>query len=216
MALSPSPARMTGSRRRHTTRPPHRRGAQATRGTRALRMLVLAVTTSLAALVVATPAQAAYCGITWGSLPKVASGASGAADYLTNVRAGQNACYDRLVIDLNGEDATFGSYDVRYVRRVVADGSGAAVPVRGGAVLQVTVGAPNYDEQNSPTYRPVNHRELVKVGGFRTFRQVAWAGTFEGTSVVGLGVRARLPMRAFTVARADGGHRVVVDVAHRW
>ena len=31
-----------------------------------------------------------------------------------------------------------------------------------------------------------------------------------------LGVRARLPMRVLVLDGPDGGHRVVVDVAHRW
>ncbi|EWC59406.1 hypothetical protein UO65_5352 [Actinokineospora spheciospongiae] len=42
-------------------------------------------------------------------------------------------------------------------------------------------------------------------------RQLAWAGSWEGTTDLGLGVRARLPFRVFTLP----GH-VVVDVAHRW
>jgi hypothetical protein len=52
---------------------------------------------------------------------------------------------------------------------------------------------------------------LVNVTGFSTFRQVAWAGSFEGQTTVGLGVRARLPFRVFTLPG-----RVVVDVAHVW
>ncbi len=61
------------------------------------------------------------------------------------------------------------------------------------------------------TYRPANRAELVNVTGYRTFRQVAWAGSFEGESTVGLGTRARLPFRVFTLP----GH-LVVDVAHAW
>jgi hypothetical protein len=62
-------------------------------------------------------------------------------------------------------------------------------------------------------------RELVPVTGFSTFRQVASAGSFEGVTSIGLGVRARLPFRVFTVTGIPGsanGVRVVVDVAHRW
>jgi hypothetical protein len=49
------------------------------------------------------------------------------------------------------------------------------------------------------------------VTGYQTFRQVAWAGTHHGTTSIGLGVRARLPFRVFTLP-----DRIVVDVAHRW
>ena len=45
--------------------------------------------------------------------------------------------------------------------------------------------------------------------GYQTFRQVAWAGSFEGATTVGLGVRARLPFRVHTLP-----DRIVIDVAH--
>ena len=100
--------------------------------------------------------------------------------------------------------------------RVTQDGSGATVPLRGDARLRLIVRAPAYDA-NGATYEPANSRELVDVTGYRTFRQVAWAGSFEGQTTIGIGVRARLPMRAFVVRGADGtGHRLIVDVAHRW
>jgi hypothetical protein len=54
---------------------------------------------------------------------------------------------------------------------------------------------------------------LPNVAGFSTFRSITNAGSFEGQTTYGLGVRARLPFRVFTIA---GGHgRIVVDVAHR-
>jgi hypothetical protein len=185
--------------------------------TSALRLLILAVTAALGALVVATPAQAAYCGITWGSLAKGAPGFDPAFDHLTDVRAGRHACYDRLVVDL-ADAAGFNAYDVRYVRQVTQDGSGAVVPLRGDAKLQIVVHTNPYDRNGRITYAPANRRELVNVSGYRTFRQVAWAGAFEGRTTIGLGVRARLPFRAFTVPGPAGSGivRVVVDVAHLW
>jgi hypothetical protein len=66
----------------------------------------------------------------------------------------------------------------------------------------------------SPAYTPANRAELANVAGYQTFRQVAWAGSFEGYTSVGLGVRARLPFRAFTLAGPGGGSRLVIDVAH--
>lgn len=185
--------------------------------TTALRLLILAVTTALGALVVATPAQAAYCGITWGSLAKGVAATDPAFDHLTDVRAGRHACYDRLVVDL-ADAAGFNAYDVRYVTQVTQEGSGAVVPLRGGAKLQVVVHTNPYDRNGKITYTPANRRELANVSGYRTFRQVAWAGAFEGQTTIGLGVRARLPFRAFTVPGPAGSGivRVVVDVAHLW
>lgn len=155
----------------------------------------------------ATAAPAPYCGITWGSLQK--SGNTAALPQLTNIRAGRHDCYDRLVFDTRGENVA--GYWVRYVNTMTVDGSGQVVPLRGGAKLSISVQAPAYDSSGQSTYRPANRAELVNVTGYRTFRQVAWAGSFEGYSSAGLGVRARLPFRAFTLP----GH-LVVDVAHAW
>ncbi len=181
--------------------------------------LLLAGTSAVAALVLAVPAQAAtpYCGITWGSLPEARSG--GDTDMLNDVRSGRHACFDRLVFDLGGQDTTFGSYDVRYVPLVRTDGAGEAVPVRGDADLQIVLRAPAYDGNGHATYVPANRQELVDVRGYTTFRQVAWAGSFEGHTTIALGVRARLPFRVFTLdgtPNSDDGPRMVVDVAHRW
>ena len=84
-------------------------------------------------------------------------------------------------------------YRVEYVTAVTMDGSGQVVPLRGGARLQVVAIAPAYDAQGNATYHPANPRELVNVTGYATLRQVAWAGSFEGRTTIGVGVRARLP-----------------------
>jgi hypothetical protein len=102
-------------------------------------------------------------------------------------------------------------YWVSYVDQVTEDPTGFPVALRGGARLSVTVQAPSYDENGNATYRYNNRAELVNVTGYQTFRQVAWAGSFEGSTTVGLGVRARLPFRVFTLPG-----RVIVDVAHFW
>jgi len=90
------------------------------------------------------------------------------------------------------------------------------VPLRGGARLDIVVDGPAYDDNGKPTYVPANPRELVAVTGYRTFRQVAWAGSFEGRTTIGLRVGARLPMRVFLLADPGSGSRVVIDVAHLW
>jgi len=166
-------------------------------------------------LVVPGGAQAAapYCGIRWGSDPESSTVTTVKVPTLTNVRAGRHECFDRMVVDLRGGKA---GYDVRYVRAVHEDGSGRPVPLRGAADLQVVVRAPAYDDRGRPTYAPKNRRELVDVTGYRTFRQIAWAGSFEGQTTIGLGVRARLPFRAFVLDGPGKDSRLVVDVAHRW
>ena len=183
------------------------------------RFLTVAVS-ALATLGVVAPAPAGaspYCGITWGSQAKSAD--QGDREMVFDVRAGRHACFDRLVVDVGGEDTTFGSYSVRYVPLVRQDGSGNAVPVRGAADLEIVLHAPAHDEQGRPTFLPADPQEVVDVAGFRTFRQVAYAGSFEGSTTLALGVRARLPFRVLTVTgtpNSDDTPRVVIDVAHRW
>jgi hypothetical protein len=151
-------------------------------------------------------ATAAECATTWGSLPK--GELAGYSDGpLGSVRTGRHTCHDRLVLDVDGTG--FG-YLVRYVDEVVQEGSGKPVPLRGGAKLHIIVQA-----AAGPGF-PATSSELANVSGYSTFRQVAGAGSFESQTSFGLGVRARLPFRVFTLPLDGGGTRLVVDVAHTW
>jgi hypothetical protein len=104
---------------------------------------------------------------------------------------------------------------VRYVDAVRADGSGERVPLAGGAALQVTVIAPAYDDNGRPTFAPKNRARVVDVTGFAALRQVAWAGSFEGYTTLGVGVRRTLPFRVLALGGPGGHTRIVVDVAHQ-
>lgn len=181
-----------------------------------LGIATLAAAATVAAVPAAAPAStsAPYCGIWWGSTAERTS--SGYSEgHLENVRSGRHACFDRLVLDV--DDAGNGlKYDVRYVSTVRQDGSGTRVPLRGAADIRVIVRVPSYDSAGRATYRPAHSRELVDTEGYRTFRQVASAGSFEGQTTIGLGVRARLPMRAFALDGPGDKARLVIDVAHRW
>jgi hypothetical protein len=152
-------------------------------------------------------AAAPYCGITWGSTSKAAVPTT--YPQLTNIRAGRHACYDRLVFDVRRGNLT--GYWVYYTTALTGDGSGRVIPLRGGGKLVIGIEASAYDLAGRPTYTFANRARLVNVSGYRTFRQVAWAGSYEGVTTVGLGVRARLPFRVFTLPG-----RLVIDVAHRW
>jgi hypothetical protein len=176
-----------------------------------LLLVLAAVAAVVVGLVGPAAAAAPFCGITWGSLPKDVGATSDPGVAITNVRAGQHACYDRLVVDLN-RSAGFGGWSVEY--GTVAGESGVPVPLRGGAALRVVVHAPASDLNGNPTYTFTNARELVDVGGYQTFRQVAFVDEFEGYTTLGLGVRARLPFRVFLIPGSPG--RMVLDVAHHW
>ena len=193
--------------------PINRRLVTTLLATLALGTAPVAVMTSASATT-STNTATSTCSTAWGSLAK--QRASTSTKQIVDIRSGRHACFDRLVIDINDAGAGTPGFDVRYVTRVAQEGTGATVPLRGGAKLRVIVRAPAYDGDGA-TYTAANWNELVNVSGYRTFRQVAWAGTFEGQTTIGLGVRARLPMRASVVRGADGtGHRLIVDVAHSW
>jgi hypothetical protein len=152
-------------------------------------------------------ASAPYCGIRWGSQAKTV-GHPTADTLLKNIRAGGHGCYDRLVFDVDLGNVTW--YSVKYVA-AVTDGDGRAVPLRGGAKLSIESLTSDYDSRSGTPYPYTNRAELVNVSGYPTFRQVVWAQSDRHVTSFGLGVRARLPFRAFTLPG-----RLVIDVAHHW
>jgi hypothetical protein len=157
-------------------------------------------------------AVAATCATGWGSLPE-ASTYQGYGQ-LTNVRTGRHACYDRIVFDVQGKPSWFR---VHYVKNIYTIGEGKLIPLRGGAKLEIILSVTPYDTDDGyVTYDPPNYNELTNVHGYRTFRQVVDAGSFEGETVIGVGVRARLPFRVFTLTGTGNKSRIVVDVAHHW
>ncbi|MEU6549210.1 hypothetical protein ABZ915_02840 [Streptomyces sp. NPDC046915] len=155
---------------------------------------------------------ATACPTGWGSLPEQGT-AEVAPHSLTGIRTGRHDCYDRLVLDVGSGTGPL-AYSVAYVDVFHQDPSGAVIPVSGGAILDIRVGATAYDpETGHTTYpgRPGKALPGVDLTGYRTFRDTKFGSSFEGVTQVGLGVRARLPFRVLTLP-----DRLVVDVAHSW
>lgn len=182
-----------------------------------IRPLVVALALAgVPAMTVASAATstAATCASTtagWGSGPRNLDQLG--ISSMTNVRAGSQTCFDRMVVDIRGTDS---GYSVQYVSQVRNQGEGAVIPLRGGARLEIITARADDVDTGLPAFQPGNRREVVDVSGFPTFRQVAWGGSFEGYTTIGLGVRGRLPMRAFILDGPGPGSRLVVDVAHTW
>jgi len=172
---------------------------------------LLAVAAVPAVAVPATASAATACRTAWGSLPEASNRVSTAT--LATVRAGRHACFDRVVFDVTG---TPTSYSAHYVSNVFRAGAGHLVPIRGGAKLEIMLGVREFDDDGHWAFQPANDSELANVAGFRTVRQIAYAGSNEGAAWVGIGLRARLPFRVFTLDGPGSGSRVVVDIAHRW
>lgn len=181
------------------------------------RFVVAATTLALAAALLSVAPQASeaaeaspYCGITWGSNPKVAGPSTSPFSPLANIRVGRHDCFDRMVFDLGGAAP---GYDVRYVTHVRTVGKGDILPLGGGARFEITLHAPDHRPNGRITYPAVIGRRLPNVDttGFRTFRNARYGGSFEGVTIVGLSVRARLPFRV-----VKQGNKLVIDVAHQW
>lgn len=159
----------------------------------------------------AAASSSTTCPTGWGSLPEANTRVSTAT--LEAIRTGRHACFDRLVFDIAGKPP---GYTARYVSNVFRAGAGHLVPLRGGAKLEIMLGVRAFDEAGHWAFQPPDQPELANVTGYRTFRQVEYAGDTEGAAWIGLGLRARLPFRVFTLAGPGSGSRIVVDVAHSW
>lgn len=175
-------------------------------------LTVIALATSLLGAG-AGPSSAISCETNWGSTPKSSQKFSSA--FLSNIRTGRHACFDRLVIDsfLAHQEHPL-AYHVHYVPYIIQDGSGNPKRMRGGAILEVRISSPSYSpETGEVTYqgKPGCSLPGVDIRRYRTFRDVCFIGSFEGDSQIGLGLRGRLPFRSFQL-----GDRLVVDVAHTW
>jgi hypothetical protein len=141
-------------------------------------------------------------------------------DALYLVRVGRHDCYDRVVLDVNGQ-ADVG-YTVRYVSVVTADGSGEPMPVAGNAALAVVVHAPpqgldggghqpgrTFADTGDHLYSP------AQLTGWHSLRAVRYAGFFEGQTTLAIGVRATLPFRVSSqLDQTDHIRRIVIDIAH--
>ncbi len=156
-------------------------------------------------------ATAPYCRVTWGSLAKTGGTASEAA--LDNVRTGRHDCFDRVVFDFSG---SANGYEVEYVPEVRSDGEGRLLSVAGRAILRVRLGANVFDQLGHLHYDRVSGDHVADVGGYRTLRDVVYGGCFEGRTTFGVGVRARLPFRVFSLAGPGSSSRIVLDIAHSW
>jgi hypothetical protein len=160
----------------------------------------------------ATTAPApARCRTGWGSLATAAPGLGRAP--VVAVRTSADPCADRVEFELDGAAA---GYSVSYVDEVVQDGSGDAVPVPGAARLQVQLHHPAYDDAGQATLPGRAGEPLPSVSGYSALRSVVFAGSFEGYSTFGVGVRARLPFRISVVDGPDARSRIVLEVAHSW
>ncbi|MEW6583914.1 MAG: hypothetical protein AB1416_14260, partial [Actinomycetota bacterium] len=123
---------------------------------------------------------------------------------LTGVRTGGHPGYDRLVFTFTGRRPRV---EVRYVPRVVQDGSGAPVRLEGRAFLQIVLRDTVAHVCSASRCRATSPRVLTP--RLPRLRQVKRAGDFEAVVTYGAGLTGRTGVRVFALS---GPSRVVVDL----
>jgi hypothetical protein len=150
--------------------------------------------------------------LSWGTAPKQVLAAPISAE-IYQVRAATHQACDRVVFDLNGLGRL--GYLVRYVPAVSADPSGRPIRVAGGAVLQVTIQAPDFAESGHQPWRTPWQLGQRLTGGWSTLREVRFAGSFEHVTSFAVGVGTRRPFRVLVLPDPSNRiTRLVVDIAH--
>jgi hypothetical protein len=167
-----------------------------TRSGRRTLAVVAALTASLCL------AAAAFGLPPFSTAPKTSSGSGGQAE-LFAIAAGCHPTYDRFVIRAR---LAKPGYDVRYVSKVIADGSGATVHLLGTKRIHVVIRDARAHTSGGTPLLPSVLTPLCP-----NLRQVKDAGDFEGVVSFGLGLRKKTGFRVF---RLTAPTRVVVDVLH--
>ncbi|HVT64612.1 MAG TPA: hypothetical protein VHD81_05625 [Mycobacteriales bacterium] len=119
--------------------------------------------------------------------------------YVTQVKVGQHADFDRIVITFHG---SVPNHDIRYVNAVHRDPSGKDVHLAGHAKLLITV-HPTLGDRSQPQGTVKPHYPEIRV--------VKGAGNFEGYTSYGVGLAAHEP---FHVSTLSSPNRLVIDIDH--
>ena len=132
----------------------------------------------------------------------VADAAPPTTPTLVDVRASHHPGFDRIVFEFDG--GLPASHGVRYVDRLVADGSGLPVRVAGRAILRVVLDpAQAHDDGGRPTVP--RRTAYARPNVMTTVR----AGDFEAVTTYGIGLAKRTP---FEVTTLEDPSRLVIDV----
>lgn len=134
--------------------------------------------------------------------PKSSPG-SGAQAELFGAATRCHPTFDRFVIRARSGTPR---YDVRYVKRIVADGSGRPVALRGTKRIRVVIRNARGHTQGGTNLLPRVTTPLCP-----NLRQIKTAGDFEGIVSFGLGLRRKTGFRVF---RLTAPTRIVIDIAH--
>jgi hypothetical protein len=129
----------------------------------------------------------------------------GGQSELSGATVGCHKRFDRFVVRVAA--VTPAAYRARYVKKIVADGSGNTVRLLGTKRLRLLF--PTARAHRESDGAPLVARTLTP--RCPNLRQVKLAGDFEGVVTFGFGLKEKTGFRVF---RLTGPDRVVVDVKH--
>lgn len=120
---------------------------------------------------------------------------------LVAIRASHHLGFDRIVYQFEG--GLPARRQVRYVDRLIGDGSGLPVPIAGRAVLRVVFDAAQAHDTQGPS------APARKAFALPNIMTTVRAGDFEAVTTYGIGLAKRTPFQVFTLQDPS---RVVIDV----
>jgi hypothetical protein len=131
-------------------------------------------------------------------------------------------CYDTVVFavsklysDNPDENVGFNAAYVTPPNGVMTDGKGDQINLKGDADLRITIFAPiEYDYGQVPEFDPWTAYSPAVGSDFQSLQEVRYAGSFEGQTVFGLGVKTKKPFAVEYSHGSAGETLVVVMIAH--
>ena len=108
--------------------------------------------------------------------------------------------YDRVVFEFDGPVPFLR---IEYVPQLIADGSGAPVPIAGRAILSVQLTPARAHSDRGHVTAPKNIKLRLPIA-----KEIVSAGDFEAVVTYGIGLARKTETRILTMA---GASRVVID-----
>ncbi len=125
---------------------------------------------------------------------------------ITGVRIGTHDGFDRVVLDLTGDEPGLGWY-ASFKEEAIHDPSGDPFDMEGDAFLELTVRGINWSKDSAERY----NGDAVSGEGTELITEVQFGGLFEGYQQVVIGLRSQTAYRVFALSDPA---RIVIDVQH--
>jgi hypothetical protein len=162
---------------------------------------VAVVTTALTVLV----APASLARPVWDTSRVTVTHNVRAQPKVIDLRVGEHARFDRVVIDLDGK---VPGYHVSYVKHLAFDGSGDRVPLKGRKFLAISLFPAKAHNRSGDS---VYDGPRLEQYHFATLRGAAFTGDFEGSVSLGLSARFKADFR---VQVLHAPNRIIIDLRH--